>query len=64
MTDSPETMVSPCIGVCAMNKSSGLCEGCYRSKEEIRDWRDMAVEQRNEVMDKLEQRQNALLSFE
>jgi predicted Fe-S protein YdhL (DUF1289 family) len=64
MADLPELIVSPCIGVCAMNDATGLCEGCYRSIEEIRDWWDMAPEERNSVMDKLEQRQNELLSFD
>lgn len=64
MADLPEPIVSPCIGVCAMNDHTGLCEGCFRSIEEIRDWWDMAPEARNSVMDKLEQRQNELLDFD
>ncbi|MDZ4099986.1 MAG: DUF1289 domain-containing protein, partial [Methylophilaceae bacterium] len=38
MSDLPEPIVSPCIGVCAMNEQTNLCEGCFRSIEEIRDW--------------------------
>ncbi|CAG0973872.1 hypothetical protein MTYP_01381 [Methylophilaceae bacterium] len=59
----PEPILSPCIGVCAMNETTGLCEGCYRSMEEIRDWWEMAPEQRSAVMEKLEQRQNELFDF-
>jgi predicted Fe-S protein YdhL (DUF1289 family) len=51
-----ETIVSPCIGVCSMNEASGLCEGCYRTIEEIRDWWDMAPAQRGTVMQRLDQR--------
>lgn len=47
-----------------MNEQTKLCEGCFRSIEEIRDWWDMTPESRNQVMDKLEQRQNELLNFD
>lgn len=29
---------SPCISVCRMNARSGLCEGCFRTVEEIAAW--------------------------
>jgi predicted Fe-S protein YdhL (DUF1289 family) len=29
---------SPCISVCQMNASTGWCEGCYRSLDEIALW--------------------------
>lgn len=29
---------SPCISVCRMNQQSGLCEGCYRTIDEIAQW--------------------------
>jgi predicted Fe-S protein YdhL (DUF1289 family) len=29
---------SPCIGVCRMVESSGLCEGCLRTIAEIAAW--------------------------
>jgi uncharacterized protein len=64
MADLPESIVSPCIGVCAMNETTDLCEGCYRSIEEIRDWWDMTAEQRNQIMQNLEQRQTSLLNFD
>jgi predicted Fe-S protein YdhL (DUF1289 family) len=38
----PETYVgplpSPCINVCQMNASSGLCQGCWRTIAEIVAW--------------------------
>ena len=56
MNSPSETIVSPCIGVCSMNETSGLCEGCYRTIEEIRDWWDMTPAQRDTVMQRLDQR--------
>lgn len=29
---------SPCVSVCRMDAGSGLCEGCFRTLEEIRVW--------------------------
>jgi prolyl-tRNA editing enzyme YbaK/EbsC (Cys-tRNA(Pro) deacylase)/predicted Fe-S protein YdhL (DUF1289 family) len=31
-------LVSPCISVCRMNAASGLCEGCFRTRDEIAAW--------------------------
>ena len=32
---------SPCIGVCSMDESTGLCLGCYRTMDEIQQWWDL-----------------------
>lgn len=29
---------SPCVGVCRMSPSTGYCEGCWRTLEEIGQW--------------------------
>lgn len=36
-----ENVPSPCISICRMNADSGLCEGCYRTLDEIREWSAM-----------------------
>jgi predicted Fe-S protein YdhL (DUF1289 family) len=51
-----EDIVSPCIGVCAINDSNGFCQGCYRTVEEIREWWNMTDEEREKVMGTLDQR--------
>jgi prolyl-tRNA editing enzyme YbaK/EbsC (Cys-tRNA(Pro) deacylase)/predicted Fe-S protein YdhL (DUF1289 family) len=33
-----ENLPSPCVSVCRMDTRSGLCEGCFRTIDEIRDW--------------------------
>jgi len=33
-----ENVPSPCLNVCRMDTGSGLCEGCLRTIEEIREW--------------------------
>lgn len=50
------TVPSPCIGVCWLNDDSGLCEGCLRSGDEIRDWMIMTGEQKLQLLQVLEQR--------
>lgn len=54
-----EDIVSPCIGVCQMNETTGQCLGCYRTIDEIREWWDMTDEARNQVMQSLTQREEA-----
>ena len=29
---------SPCVGICQMDRKSGLCLGCQRTLQEITDW--------------------------
>jgi prolyl-tRNA editing enzyme YbaK/EbsC (Cys-tRNA(Pro) deacylase)/predicted Fe-S protein YdhL (DUF1289 family) len=33
-----ENVPSPCVSVCRMDTGSGLCEGCFRTIDEIREW--------------------------
>jgi predicted Fe-S protein YdhL (DUF1289 family) len=33
-----ENVPSPCVNVCRMDTGSGLCEGCFRTIDDIRDW--------------------------
>ncbi|MDO6462449.1 DUF1289 domain-containing protein [Granulosicoccaceae sp. 1_MG-2023] len=36
MPDSP--VRSPCVGLCSLDNSSGICAGCFRHIDEIIDW--------------------------
>jgi uncharacterized protein len=44
---------SPCIDVCKMNPSSGYCEGCLRTRGEIKAWKSMGDEERLVLLDRL-----------
>lgn len=51
MSPSPDSLTgiaSPCINVCRMSAATGLCEGCFRSLDEIARWSafDDAAKQR------------------
>ena len=36
--DDAGDVPSPCINVCRINQHSGLCEGCFRTLDEIVHW--------------------------
>ncbi len=55
-----ENVPSPCVSVCRMNASSGLCEGCARTLDEIARWSTMAEGDRRAVWARIEQRAHAL----
>ena len=42
---------SPCIGVCAMDKATGFCQGCYRTIDEIQGWWDLDKAQKQAIVD-------------
>lgn len=55
---------SPCIGVCAMDETSGFCQGCYRSIDEIKAWWDMGQDAQKDLLVTLEERQMQQVSFD
>jgi uncharacterized protein len=40
---------SPCCSVCKMNDRTGLCDGCYRTIDEIIAWSTMADDAKRRV---------------
>ena len=47
---------SPCISVCTMELSSGLCRGCLRTLDEIAAWSTLDDEGRRAVWARIETR--------
>ncbi|HSD52710.1 MAG TPA: DUF1289 domain-containing protein [Burkholderiales bacterium] len=47
---------SPCINVCRMNDAIGLCEGCFRTLDEIACWSGYTREEKLAVCAKLDAR--------
>lgn len=50
MNSSLRAVLSPCIGICALD-GQGLCEGCHRTPAEIAGWSQMSDAERLHVMD-------------
>ena len=43
---------SPCVKICKLE--DGICIGCGRTQDEIREWVVMTDKQREEIMERLE----------
>ena len=55
---------SPCIGVCSVDDSTGMCLGCYRTIDEIKGWWDMNPKDQKNLLIALEERQTKQVSFD
>jgi len=45
--------VTPCIGVCQIDKETKICYGCDRSIEQISQWINYSHEKRMKIMKEL-----------
>lgn len=57
-----EDSASPCIGVCRMSPQTELCEGCFRTIEEIIEWRDYSEQEKREVFARTKDRCERLMN--
>ncbi|ARN76051.1 DUF1289 domain-containing protein [Oceanicoccus sagamiensis] len=55
MSDDVVEVKSPCISVCVLNEED-VCEGCYRSAQEITDWSVLSLQDKQAVMGNVKQR--------
>ncbi|HUU67749.1 MAG TPA: DUF1289 domain-containing protein [Methyloceanibacter sp.] len=49
-------METPCINICLLDETSGLCVGCGRSGDEIARWTGMTDAERRAIMAGLAER--------
>jgi uncharacterized protein len=56
VVQTPSLLPSPCISVCRMHASSGWCEGCLRTLDEIAAWSRMDEAGKRAVWLQLSQR--------
>jgi len=47
---------SPCISVCRMDAATGLCEGCFRTLDEIAGWGSASEDDKRAIWNRLLQR--------
>jgi predicted Fe-S protein YdhL (DUF1289 family) len=50
---------TPCVGICSYNDND-LCVGCYRNFEEISNWFEMSDDEREKIMNQLNDRAKKL----
>lgn len=51
-----EEVPSPCAAVCRMNEGSGLCEGCWRTLEEITQWAHADEDEKRAILARTDER--------
>ena len=51
---------SPCKKLCVIHPDSGLCVGCFRTRDEIAAWPRMTAEERRAKMAELPDREGKL----
>jgi uncharacterized protein len=56
------TVPSPCVKVCCMNPTTGWCDGCLRTRDEIAAWPRMDDTLKRGVWTLLDERRRALPS--
>ena len=52
-------VASPCNNVCRMNADTGLCEGCFRTLDEIAAWSVISDAEKRRVLAQLPARRTA-----
>lgn len=57
--DPDMSLASPCINICRMNAQTGLCEGCFRTLDEIARWSRMGEGAQRHVLDLVARRRVA-----
>jgi predicted Fe-S protein YdhL (DUF1289 family) len=50
---------SPCVSICRLDEKTGLCVGCFRTIDEIRDWMIMPPNERQTVLRQIDERRLA-----
>ena len=51
---------TPCVGVCRLSETTGLCEGCLRTAREIARWPLADNAERFEIVQRLRERRRAM----
>lgn len=51
---------SPCINVCTLNAANGLCDGCFRTIDEISIWSRASETEKRNILSAVSRRREAL----
>jgi predicted Fe-S protein YdhL (DUF1289 family) len=54
--ETPQKLVSPCISICQMDATDGVCLGCFRTRREIAAWSSMSADDQRSLLDDLRER--------
>ena len=53
---------SPCTDVCKFDRKAGLCVGCFRTTDEIRQWRKLTDHKRRHILAERPRRETKVLA--
>jgi hypothetical protein len=53
---------SPCVSICVLDDKD-ICQGCFRSAEEVTDWFMSSAERKLEILAMAEERREASSPF-
>jgi len=59
-TSAPAPVATPCVKVCMVDGTSGLCLGCYRTLPEIVGWGRLSGDAREALMAELPSRRSRI----
>ncbi len=51
--------LSPCIKICQTHPQTGFCVGCFRTLDEITDWRNLTDDQKLMILLEIPKRTDA-----
>lgn len=49
-------METPCVQICALDRTTNICVGCGRTKDQITRWLSMTDEERKAIMQALKEK--------
>jgi len=53
-------VVSPCLDICRLDRKADLCVGCFRTTDEIRQWRKFTDHKRRQILAERRRREKKL----
>lgn len=53
---------SPCVSICYLDDDD-ICQGCYRSGQEISQWGSFSNSEKKVVMERVREREKASFNF-
>ena len=53
MPDGADDVPSPCISICEISQRWGVCQGCYRTLDEIAAWSLLDADEKRAVLAQL-----------
>lgn len=47
---------SPCVGLCELEKNGDICKGCFRTIDEITNWKMFSEKKKKQILKLLKKR--------